>query len=525
MTVVVFTLKEIDRVRYRPSKESEDQLGEIRNALGVPDKATMARLSVARSLIDMDDIAVHAVAALAGNLPGAGLSEKGSAIEGIHLFGSDTDLWSCMIAAAAPEAILDQASFRYFIEYHWNRGAALLGADFRACNRDVVNFVVQLAGRLNMQGGDSKSASGAATKVISELVQLIALTDGPVWGLNNSGGNGLLVISGRPGSGKSQVALDLLAQAASRGVRFLFFDLKGELEESSDSASQQQKREQFLRQTKADYVRLISSSLPINPLVRGLGDADRAQIASEFAHLVKCFASQLGPNQERILREAYESLENPDLTGLVLELEARGEDGVVYSVCQKLESFRIFSNANDCETIDSWLQRSKVIDFKPLGNDNETKALVVAFILNSIMRRLNRQLPVSNGIQPIQMILFVDEAHLLLPKEGKAGLLGSLARQGRSWGFPVWLASQDADAFVTKGQHATDFSELADCGLHLSPEVLSETQQKHILGQVFHKPIAQGFGVFRLKGRTSVGAVRQFWRDKGVPPTVPMSER
>ena len=70
------------------------------------------------------------------------------------------------------------------------------------------------------------------------------------------------------------------------------------------------------------------------------------------------------------------------------------------------------------------------------------------------------------------MVLFVDEAHLLLPKEGKAGLLGSLARQGRSWGFPVWLASQDADAFVTTGDHATNFAELAECGVHFSPHTL-----------------------------------------------------
>ena len=113
------------------------------------------------------------------------------------------------------------------------------------------------------------------------------------------------------------------------------------------------------------------------------------------------------------------------------------------------------------------------------------------------------------------MILFVDEAHLLLPKEGKAGLLGSLARQGRSWGFPVWLASQDADAFITKGQNATDFAQLADCGVHLSPGSLSESQQRQILGQTIHKKLNSGEGVIRLKGTTRTGPIRQYWRDAG----------
>jgi hypothetical protein len=131
------------------------------------------------------------------------------------------------------------------------------------------------------------------------------------------------------------------------------------------------------------------------------------------------------------------------------------------------------------------------------------------------MRQLSNNLPVKNGVQPLQMVLFIDEAHLLLPKEGKSGLLASLARQGRSWGFPVWLASQDADAFFTTGSSATDFSELADCSLHFSPETLTESQQKKILGQLIPKPLNQGETVMRLNGKTQIGNARQFWRDKG----------
>jgi hypothetical protein len=131
------------------------------------------------------------------------------------------------------------------------------------------------------------------------------------------------------------------------------------------------------------------------------------------------------------------------------------------------------------------------------------------------MRQLNHVLPVQDGIQPLQMVLFVDEAHLLLPKEGKSGLLGSLARQGRSWGFPVWMASQDAGAFLTTGPQATNFAELASCGIHFSPETLSESEQRTILGQTLAKPLQRGEMALRLRGKLSIGQARQLWQDNG----------
>lgn len=260
---------------------------------------------------------------------------------------------------------------------------------------------------------------------------------------------------------------------------------------------------------------MIQEKLPINPFFVGSNPAETAQISSEIANLVRCFASQLGPNQERAIREAYDDISLPDVSGMVESLRSRGEEGVALSIFDKIASFQIFADAEDAVPMEDWLSKSRVIDFKGLGNDSETKSLVVAFILNCIMRKLNKQLPVTNGVQPLQMILFVDEAHLLLPKEGKAGLLGALARQGRSWGFPVWLASQDADAFLTSGHHATDFAELADCGIHLSPSTLSDSQQRQILGQVIHKRLGEGEGVNRLRGVTSIGKIRQFWRNNG----------
>jgi len=109
----------------------------------------------------------------------------------------------------------------------------------------------------------------------------------------------------------------------------------------------------------------------------------------------------------------------------------------------------------------------------------------------------------------------VDEAHLLLPKESKAGLLSLLARQGRSWGFPVWLASQDADKFLTTGSNETNFAELAECGVHFSPHTLTDPQQHMILGGVIHSKFRKAEAALRLQRKLITVVARQFWRDGG----------
>jgi DNA sulfur modification protein DndE len=415
---------------------------------------------------------------------------------------------------------LDEVSYRQEFRRHFEYGCQQLKQLWDDCGNDQTRFVTALLKLSNTgafaQLSDSSGSPVHVRSLVETEIKLKLLHDAPEWSLNGPGtSNGLLVISGKPGRGKSQLSLDLLAQLARQGARFVFFDLKGELEDDPNNAQQRENRRKFLELTGARYTRLIQESLPINPLYRPENPNQVAQVSYEIASLIKCFAKQLGAKQERNISDAYQHLMNPDFLSLEQELLNMGADGVDRAVIQKIARRNIFATASRAITPEEWLSTSLVIDFKDLGNDDETKALVAVLVLNFLMKRMSQNLGVKNGIQPIRMVLFVDEAHLLLPKESKAGLLGSLARQGRSWGFPVWLASQDADKFITKGDKETNFADLAECGIHFTPNTLTDSQQRDVIGSLIHRELQKGEAVLRLKGRTTTGRVRQFWKDSG----------
>ena len=132
---------------------------------------------------------------------------------------------------------LEEEAYRRQFRLHFEFGCQRLQHVWEESGRDQTRFVgalLQLCG--NDLGG---TATGGETvsrprSVVETAVKLKLLVDAEQWAIKQAGGNGLLVISGQPGSGKSQLALDLLAQISRQGVRFLFFDLKGELEAAGD---------------------------------------------------------------------------------------------------------------------------------------------------------------------------------------------------------------------------------------------------------------------------------------------------
>lgn len=179
---------------------------------------------------------------------------------------------------------LDESGYRQIFRQHFEYGCQCLSQIWTESGNDQARFVSTLIG---LAGSDTGIPFGATTAsaplpVVDKEVKLKVLEDAPEWSMNGPGtSNGLLVISGQPGSGKSQLALDLLAQLANSGVRFVFFDMKGELEDDPNDPEQRKNRSKFLEQTGAQYIRLIKQDLPINPLFRHQNPTQNAQLASD----------------------------------------------------------------------------------------------------------------------------------------------------------------------------------------------------------------------------------------------------
>jgi DNA phosphorothioation-dependent restriction protein DptH len=274
-------------------------------------------------------------------------------------------------------------------------------------------------------------------------------------------------VVGDLGTGKTQLLKSLVYQTVTsaqqnRGItpRFLIFDYK------KDYSS-----EEFVKATGARIVK--PQHLPINLFdVSGAGNTiapwlDRYKF---FADVLDKIFSGMGPVQRQNLKSAVKQAYEDAL--------AAGQQATIYDVHAKYSAlignkpdspFAILDDLVDMEmfsrepvsgdAFDKFLDGVVVISLDALGQDDRTKNMLVAIMLNVFYEHMLR-IPkrpfvgVSPQLRVVDSFLMVDEADNIMRYE--FDVLRKVLLQGREFGVGVILASQYLRHFKSG---ATDYRE------------------------------------------------------------------
>ena len=273
-------------------------------------------------------------------------------------------------------------------------------------------------------------------------------------------------VVGDLGTGKTQFLKSLIHQISSaresnRGItpRFLIFDYK------RDYSSQD-----FVEATGAKVVK--PHRLPLNLFdTSGIGESsapwlDRFRF---FADVLDKVYSGIGPVQRDKLkgavRNAYEAAEAQDRQPTIYDIHAEyrellaGKSDSPMAIIDDLVDMEVFARTGELKSFDEFFQGVVVISLDSMGQDDRSKNLLVAIMLNMFYENMLRTpkrpfVGTSPQLRAIDSYLLVDEADNIMRYE--FDVLRKLLLQGREFGAGVILASQYLRHFKVG---ATDYRE------------------------------------------------------------------
>lgn len=287
-------------------------------------------------------------------------------------------------------------------------------------------------------------------------------------------------VVGDLGTGKTQLLKSLIYQITkasddNRGIqpRFLIFDYKRDYSNP-----------EFLHATGARVARPYR--LPLNLFdTSTIGDSaapwlDRFRF---FADVLDKVYSGIGPVQRDKLkgavRNAYESVAGENRQPTIYDVHAAyksllaGKSDSPMSIIDDLVDMEVFEpDPTKTCSFDDFLSESVVVSLDALGQDDRSKNMLVAVMLNMFYENMLRTpkrpfVGTSPQLRVVDSYLLVDEADNIMRYE--FDVLRKLLLQGREFGTGVILASQYLRHFKTG---ATDYREpLLTWFIHKVPNV------------------------------------------------------
>jgi len=461
--------------RLYTSSDADEVLSALRFETKL-EKATLARVAFALSL------------AKEGPSVAQSTSFSGGEMKRPTFIGEDEVFIRTLISYTYHKPEIGEDEFfsnRSIVKNHIDSGAALLEQLFQECGRDADYLLRRLVDEVEFSGRREVLGHGLDIFIGRTLLKRAELN----MEINNTAkhANSHLAIMGKPGVGKTQFILKILADIRIQSnfqTSFIYFDYKGDVVDN----------ERFLDVAKVHPFRLLqgSQNLPINPFILPTYDEQTIKVsAREKAESFASINSKLGVVQKGTLTEAIRaayaqragsSAPYPDfhdvyqIVSLMYEEDNKKDDSLI-EVLRDLADFDLFwKHGSDVAPIDRLSSRTMLIDVHAMPVLKELVAYLVIERLYKEMALLPDS-PVKEGRRTIRTILVIDEAHNYLSQ--KNIFLQRIIREGRSKGIVVFFASQSPNDYQ---QEFFNFQELLEFAFIFQCEGVAPGSVQDILG-------------------------------------------
>lgn len=376
-------------------------------------------------------------------------------------------------------------SNRSIVKNHIDHGAALLWEIFYKNGEDINKWYSEIISTIHLSG-----AKEIKTKDLDIFIGRNILTNiDLIMPLNDTTkhANSHLAIMGKPGVGKTQFLLKILADIRIQSnfqTNFIFFDYKGDVVDNDT----------FTEVTRARTYKLLQNNeyLPISPFILPQYNEQDIQLsAREKAESFASINSKLGVVQKGALTEsivggyaARAGSEKPfpdfnDILEIALatyEEEGKRDDSLI-EVLRDLANFNLFwSHGSSMPPMEKISNRSMIIDVHKMP---VLKELIGYLVIERLYKEM-ASLPdsaVKDGRRTLRTILVIDEAHNYLGQ--KNIFLEKIIREGRSKGIVVFFASQSPSDYQQK---FFNFQELLEFSYIFQSEGTSTKAIQDILG-------------------------------------------
>lgn len=378
------------------------------------------------------------------------------------------------------------------IKAHWNRGAEILKEHYYLSLENEIEFARFICSKIpnntNLSSNSNISKSVVDNIALSIKVGRSGAQD-IFLDLNNTvkHANSHLAIMGKPGVGKTQFLLNILANIRKQSnyqTNFIFFDYKGDVVNNS----------KFINATKARTYSLMKDGnvLPVNPFVLNNYDENTINIsAREKAESFSNLSAKIGIVQKGTLadkiKESYflranSELKFPDFNELYnivqefYDAENRKDDSLI-EILRDLSQFNLFwYHGYDGKLISNCIDESFIVDLHQMP---VLKEIVATLVIEKVYKEMLvlPDSPIVNGFRFIRMVLVIDEAHNYLGQKNL--FLEKIIREGRSKGIAVFFASQSPSDYQQK---FFNFQELLEFAYIFQCDGVSANSIQDILG-------------------------------------------